>query len=162
MKTRKKFLTIIPIYVKIPLQIHGRLAQLVEHSLDVRVVRDSSSLSSTSRVSPTAKPRLHVGFGFFLLCPSIMPFGRHKSNRPNSDKTRMFKKREAPRQNRDYMLVSFFIYTEKTSCRLKHEVLILCFTSDRKSLRSSEGQPEPWIHSVHRTEQSHGCSDLQE
>ncbi len=28
--------------------IHGRLAQLVEHSLDVRVVRDSSSLSSTN------------------------------------------------------------------------------------------------------------------
>ena len=26
---------------------YGRLAQLVEHSLDVRVVRDSSSLTST-------------------------------------------------------------------------------------------------------------------
>ena len=32
--------------------MHGCLAQLVEHSLDVRVVRDSSSLTSTIQKSP--------------------------------------------------------------------------------------------------------------
>ena len=44
--TKCKMIDIIIFVVR-----YGRLAQLVEHSLDVRVVRDSSSLSSTKALT---------------------------------------------------------------------------------------------------------------
>ena len=47
----KKGLHSMPVHAII-IKLLGRLAQLVEHSLDVRRVRDSSSLSSTSPRAP--------------------------------------------------------------------------------------------------------------
>ncbi len=52
---------------------YGRLAQLVEHSLDVRVVRDSSSLTSTIY---KGSGFLSKAAAFFLSSSSFNSYGR--------------------------------------------------------------------------------------
>ena len=76
-----KFLTNITCYVKISITGYGRLAQLVEHSLDVRVVRDSSSLSSTiggsaEKAETDVQSRLFALINLCVCCKEVFEVGK--------------------------------------------------------------------------------------